>query len=57
MLNNNQLEAKYIALAIRYEYAIPAEAGVQRNTGFLVDPGKAGRCKVIPLCIVRGETL
>ena len=34
-----------------YEYVIPAEAGIQKNTGFRVKPGMTDSCKLMSLCI------
>ncbi|TWU50224.1 hypothetical protein B188_26550 [Candidatus Brocadiaceae bacterium B188] len=41
----------YTASLIGYEYVIPVEAGIHKNTGSRVNPGMAGRCKRISQCI------
>ncbi|OQZ01794.1 MAG: hypothetical protein B6D34_12785 [Candidatus Brocadia sp. UTAMX1] len=42
----------YTELFIRYEYAIPAEAGIQKNMESRIKPGITDRCKFMSLCIV-----
>lgn len=44
--------ASIIASLIRYEYVIPAKAGIQKNTGFRVKPGMTEICKFMLLCII-----